>query len=137
MELRQIEFFLQLYKDRNITVASQNLYISQQGMSKSIANLEKEVGFPLFKRSLSGVKPTANHAGSYKNNTDTTYNIEHQSFLNFFAQYAIPIPQEERIIRLRIHFFWLFNIRVWYSISFNCFFFFCAAIFYTPFLLQC
>ena len=59
MKLRQIEFFLQLYKDRNITVASQNLYISQQGMSKSIANLEKEVGFPLFKRSVSGVKPTA------------------------------------------------------------------------------
>lgn len=58
MELRQIEFFLQLYKDRNITVASQNLYISQQGMSKSIANLEKEVGFPLFKRSVSGVEPT-------------------------------------------------------------------------------
>jgi len=27
MELRQIEFFLQLYKDRNVTVASQNLYI--------------------------------------------------------------------------------------------------------------
>ena len=46
MELRQIEFFLQLYKDRNVTVASQNLYISQQGMSKSIANLEKEIGFP-------------------------------------------------------------------------------------------
>lgn len=58
MELRQIEFFLQLYKDRNVTVASQNLYISQQGMSKSIANLEKEVGFPLFKRSVSGVEPT-------------------------------------------------------------------------------
>ena len=28
-------------------------------MSKSIANLEKEMGFPLFKRSVSGVKPTA------------------------------------------------------------------------------
>ena len=56
MELRQIEFFLQLYKDRNVTVASQNLYISQQGMSKSIANLEKEIGFPLFKRSVSGVE---------------------------------------------------------------------------------
>lgn len=50
--------FLQLYKDRNVTVASQNLYISQQGMSKSIANLEKEVGFPPFKRSVSGVEPT-------------------------------------------------------------------------------
>lgn len=59
MELRQIEFFLQLYKDRNATVASKNLYISQQGISKSIANLEKEVGFPLFERSVSGVAPTA------------------------------------------------------------------------------
>ncbi|MFR3343512.1 MAG: LysR family transcriptional regulator [Anaerobutyricum sp.] len=27
-------------------------------MSKSIANLEKEIGFPLFKRSVSGVEPT-------------------------------------------------------------------------------
>ena len=58
MELRQIEFFLQLYKDRNMTVASQNLYISQQGLSKSLANLEKEAGFPLFKRSVAGVEPT-------------------------------------------------------------------------------
>lgn len=61
MELRQIEFFLQLYKDRNVTVASQNLYISQQGMSKSIANLEKEIGFPLFKRSVSGVEARELH----------------------------------------------------------------------------
>lgn len=37
--------FLQLYKDRNVTVASQNLYISQQGMSKSIANLERRLAF--------------------------------------------------------------------------------------------
>lgn len=67
MELRQIEFFLQLYKDRNITVASQNLYISQQGMSKSIANLEKEVGFPLFKRSVSGMEPTEEAEELYMN----------------------------------------------------------------------
>lgn len=67
MELRQIEFFLQLYKDKNITVASQNLYISQQGMSKSIANLEKEVGFPLFKRSVSGMEPTEEAEELYMN----------------------------------------------------------------------
>ncbi len=58
MELRQIQFFLQLYKDRNMTIASKNQYISQQGFSKSISALETELGFPLFYRSYSGITPT-------------------------------------------------------------------------------
>lgn len=58
MELRQIQYFVQLYKDRNITKASQTLYISQQGLSKSIRKLEEELGFLLFERSVSGVIPT-------------------------------------------------------------------------------
>lgn len=58
MELRQIQYFVQLYKDRNITKASQTLFISQQGLSKSISKLEEELGFLLFERSVSGVIPT-------------------------------------------------------------------------------
>ena len=58
MELRQIQYFIQLFKDRNITKASKHLFISQQGLSKSINRLEDELGFPLFKRSASGVTPT-------------------------------------------------------------------------------
>lgn len=58
MELRQIQYFVQLYKDCNITKASQALFISQQGLSKSIHKLEEELGFTLFQRSVSGVKPT-------------------------------------------------------------------------------
>ena len=58
MELRQIQYFIQLYKDRNITKASQSLFISQQGLSKSIAKLEEELGFSLFERSASGAVPT-------------------------------------------------------------------------------
>lgn len=58
MELRQIQFFLQLYKDRNMTIASKNQYISQQGFSKSISALEAELGFSLFHRSPSGITPT-------------------------------------------------------------------------------
>ena len=57
MELRQIQYFVQLYKDCNITKASQALFISQQGLSKSIHKLE-ELGFYTFQRSVSGVKPT-------------------------------------------------------------------------------
>lgn len=58
MELRQIQYFIQLYKDKNITKASQALFISQQGLSKSISKLEEELGFLLFERSALGVTPT-------------------------------------------------------------------------------
>lgn len=58
MELRQIQYFVQLYKDRNITKASQALFISQQGLSKSISNLETELNLRLFHRSSLGVTPT-------------------------------------------------------------------------------
>ena len=58
MELRQIQYVMQLFKDSNITRASHKLFISQQGLSKSINRLEDELGFPLFERSASGVVPT-------------------------------------------------------------------------------
>ncbi len=58
MELRQIQYFIQLYQDLNITRASKHLYISQQGLSKSVSRLEEELGFPLFERRTSGVIPT-------------------------------------------------------------------------------
>ena len=59
MDLRQIEYFTQLYKDLNITRASRNLFISQQGLSKSLSKLEAEIGLSLFERSVQGVSPTA------------------------------------------------------------------------------
>lgn len=58
MELRQIQYFLQLYEERNITKASQSLFISQQGLSKSIHKLEREIDLLLFERTPSGVIPT-------------------------------------------------------------------------------
>lgn len=57
MELRQIQYFMQLYKDCNITKASQALFISQQGLSKAVNRLEAEVGFALFRRTSTGVIP--------------------------------------------------------------------------------
>ena len=58
MDLRQIEYFTQLYNDLNITKASKNLFISQQGLSKSLSKLEAEIGLPLFKRNVQGIVPT-------------------------------------------------------------------------------
>lgn len=58
MELRQIQYIMQLFRDGNITKASHKLFISQQGLSKSINRIEDELGFALFERSSSGVVPT-------------------------------------------------------------------------------
>ena len=72
MDLRQIEFFLKLYEEKNFTKASQKLYISQQGLSKSIYKLEKELGVLLFERSVKGVVPTehANRLYQYFNDVN-------------------------------------------------------------------
>lgn len=58
MELRQLRYFLQVYRDGSILKAAQHISISQQALSKSIALLEQEVGVPLFSRSSRGLTPT-------------------------------------------------------------------------------
>lgn len=93
MELRQIEYFVQLYQDKNITKASKNLYISQQGLSKSINKLEEELGFLLFERSSAGVLPTEKAEQLYTNfeNILTSY----QELL-----FAIDHIQEKRVLKI-------------------------------------
>ena len=59
MQLKVIESFVYLFQERNISKASEKLYISQQGLSRQIQALESELGVVLFNRSNSGVEPTA------------------------------------------------------------------------------
>jgi DNA-binding transcriptional LysR family regulator len=58
MEIRQIQYFIQICRDKSILKASQNLYVSQQALSKAMQNLERELGVPLFTRSNSGIEMT-------------------------------------------------------------------------------
>jgi DNA-binding transcriptional LysR family regulator len=58
MEIRQIKYFIQICTDKSLSKAAENLHISQQGLSKTIKNLEDELGTPLFDRSSKGVRPT-------------------------------------------------------------------------------
>lgn len=58
MNRRQLTYFVQVYRSRNIQRAAQLLYISRQGVSKVIRSLEQELGYPLFARTASGVEPT-------------------------------------------------------------------------------
>lgn len=58
MEIRQLRYFVQAYNDKSISKAADNLYISQQALSKSIATLEEEIGSRLFYRTPKGLVPT-------------------------------------------------------------------------------
>ena len=58
MQMRAIESFLALYEDRSFSKASRRLYITQQGLSRQIQALEKELGRQLFTRGRLGSEPT-------------------------------------------------------------------------------
>lgn len=55
MDTVQLEHFLSLAETGNISKSADLLFISRQGLSKSISMLEKELGVSLFLRTNSGV----------------------------------------------------------------------------------
>jgi DNA-binding transcriptional LysR family regulator len=86
MHMRYIESLLTLYDERNISKASQKLFISQQGLSRQIQTIEKELGTILFKRAKTGVVPTdlciklhPNFIQMYKSYTQAKDVIQHHS----------------------------------------------------------
>lgn len=51
MNDRQVLVFLEAAKEKNFTKAAKKLYLTQSGVSKMIASMEKELGVQLFERS--------------------------------------------------------------------------------------
>lgn len=58
MNQKQLSYFLEVYRCRNIQAAADKLYLSHQGLSRVIRALEEELGSPLFTRSNRGLEPT-------------------------------------------------------------------------------
>ena len=58
MNMGDIEVFIAVYEEGSIARAANRLYISPQGLSKSIARIESGLGFLLFHRSAQGMVPT-------------------------------------------------------------------------------
>ena len=50
MNFQSIQYFLQTAKKKSFSLAAQDLYITQQTLSASVASLEKELGCRLFVR---------------------------------------------------------------------------------------
>lgn len=53
-----LTYALEIERAGSITQAAQNLYMAQPNLSKAIKELEKEIGFTIFKRTATGVRPT-------------------------------------------------------------------------------
>jgi LysR family transcriptional regulator, transcription activator of glutamate synthase operon len=50
LELRQIEYFIEVAKREHMTEAAVDLHVAQSAVSRQIYNLEEELGVPLFIR---------------------------------------------------------------------------------------
>lgn len=58
MELRVLNYFLTIAREKNMTKAAKILHVSQPALSKQIKDLEEEVGSPLFIRGKSSLSLT-------------------------------------------------------------------------------
>jgi DNA-binding transcriptional LysR family regulator len=76
----KINCFLSLAETLSFTNTAKSLYISQQGVSKNIASLEKELGFPLFIRTSRYVSLTEEGKRCY--NLFSHFIREYDNFLN-------------------------------------------------------
>lgn len=58
MQIQQLQAFVMLCQEKNISKCSQKLHISQQGLSRQIKAIERELGVTLFIRTTKGVEMT-------------------------------------------------------------------------------
>jgi DNA-binding transcriptional LysR family regulator len=58
IKLMQLKYFIEVVEAGSVTMASRNLFISQPGLSKQLAQLEKEMNCELFLRKASGIELT-------------------------------------------------------------------------------
>jgi len=59
VDLRQMQYFVSLYEEGNVTRAARRLNVVQPALSMQLSKLEAELGQKLFERSRQGMAPTA------------------------------------------------------------------------------
>ena len=55
MTLQQLKYIIMIAETGSITMAAERLFIAQPSLSKSVAELEREMGITIFNRSNRGV----------------------------------------------------------------------------------
>lgn len=67
MDIKQLAYFVAVYEQHSFTHAAEELFITQQGLSKAVGRLEAELGVPLFERLRGGITPTVQGEAIYQN----------------------------------------------------------------------
>lgn len=96
MDTKHIRYFCTVYEMRSINKAAKQLYISPQGLSKIIGQLEVELGAELFVRTKQGMVPTEAGSYFYKYSRNIFYKLEE-------LEYGIR-KMQDREKKLRIGF---------------------------------
>lgn len=58
MNTLHLNYAIEVARTRSITLAAENMFMSQPNLSKAIKELEENLGFPIFERSTRGMSPT-------------------------------------------------------------------------------
>ena len=58
MRIEQLKYFVEVARCHSIKGASENLFLTQQSLSQTLKNLEKELGFLLLRRATTGITLT-------------------------------------------------------------------------------
>lgn len=66
MKLKSLEAFCSAVEERSISAAARRMYLSQPSVSERLAELEREAGVPLLRRSRLGVEVTLEGAAFYE-----------------------------------------------------------------------
>ena len=67
MTIQQLQYILEVNRAGSVSKAAKNLFVTHSTISKSVAALEEELGFPIFDRNYQGVVPTAQGRKVLKN----------------------------------------------------------------------
>lgn len=94
METKYLKSFEVVYETRSINQAAKKLFITPQGLSKSMQQLEQELGVTLFERSPRGMIPTQS--------ADLLYDRVQELLFRFEALERELIQTEHRKTRLRL-----------------------------------
>jgi len=66
LDLRQIQYFVCLYEEGNVTRAARRLNVVQPALSMQISRIEKQLNVVLFERNARGVTPTSAAEAMYR-----------------------------------------------------------------------
>jgi len=98
MNLKQLQYFVQIVECGSFAKASRRLFIAQPALSQQLSKLEDEVGKPLLLRSPKGVTPTENgqalyhHAKFMLRQLDQALSIARQETMETHGMVTVGLP---------------------------------------------